>query len=311
MNTELKVAVLGMIPGNGHPYSWSAIINGYDRVAMEQCPYAVIPEYLNANHSENLCVPKAQVTHIWTDDLAEARLVAKACLIKEVVNEPEQVIGEVDAIIIATDDGTDHVRRARPFIEAGLPVFIDKPMATSVGELRQFIEWKRNGARILSSSGMRYAPEIDELRGEDWNWLTGCTCKTWDRYGIHILEPLQCLLGSGFTEVSAIARDQCTTVSLHHRNGTRVTVAAAEPAFASFGVIHAYGAESHRTLQFSSTYTAFRNQLLAVVDWFHSNCDPFPFDNTIELMAAIIAANMSSANNGRSITLKSVLDKVQ
>ncbi|RKY68211.1 MAG: oxidoreductase, partial [Candidatus Latescibacterota bacterium] len=33
---ELKIAMLGMTEGNGHPYSWSAIINGdYDPEEME------------------------------------------------------------------------------------------------------------------------------------------------------------------------------------------------------------------------------------------------------------------------------------
>lgn len=27
---EIRLAMLGMLEDNGHPYSWSAIINGYD-----------------------------------------------------------------------------------------------------------------------------------------------------------------------------------------------------------------------------------------------------------------------------------------
>ena len=42
----LRLAMLGLIPGNGHPYSWSAIINGYDRAAMarEVVGHALDPE---------------------------------------------------------------------------------------------------------------------------------------------------------------------------------------------------------------------------------------------------------------------------
>ena len=50
--------------------------------------------------------------------------------------------------------------RVKPFIEAGLPVFVDKPMATNVADLRQFIRWHEAGATILSTSGMRYSPEM-------------------------------------------------------------------------------------------------------------------------------------------------------
>ena len=43
---RIRLAMLGAVPGNGHPYSWSAIINGYSPQAMARCPYPVIPEYL-------------------------------------------------------------------------------------------------------------------------------------------------------------------------------------------------------------------------------------------------------------------------
>ena len=46
--------MLGMIAGNGHPYSWSAIINGYDRAAMARCPYAGIPVYLGGQPHESV-----------------------------------------------------------------------------------------------------------------------------------------------------------------------------------------------------------------------------------------------------------------
>ena len=46
-NETIRLAMLGMVEGNGHPYSWSAIFNGYDRAAMAKCPYPTIPDYLN------------------------------------------------------------------------------------------------------------------------------------------------------------------------------------------------------------------------------------------------------------------------
>ena len=39
---ELRLAMLGMIEGNGHPYSWSAIVNGFDPAAMAAGPYPAI-----------------------------------------------------------------------------------------------------------------------------------------------------------------------------------------------------------------------------------------------------------------------------
>ena len=102
MSAELRLAMLGMIPGNGHPYSWSAIVNGYDPAAMALCPYPVIPQYLGARPLSEVRIPGARVTHIWTDDPADAPLVAAAAMIPNVVARPEDVIGEVDGVILYT-----------------------------------------------------------------------------------------------------------------------------------------------------------------------------------------------------------------
>ena len=66
------------------------------------------------------------------------------------VARPEDVIGEVDAVIIATDKGYEHVERCRPFVEAGLPVFVDKPLADNEEDLRTFVRWVDECRPIMS-----------------------------------------------------------------------------------------------------------------------------------------------------------------
>ena len=48
----------------------------------------------------------------------------RAALIPTVYDDPREMIGNVDAVIVATDVGDEHVERCRPFIEAGIPMFI-------------------------------------------------------------------------------------------------------------------------------------------------------------------------------------------
>ena len=156
----LRLAMLGMVDGNGHPYSWSAIFNGYDRAKMAECPYAGIPAYLNAEPDEALGIPGAKVTHVWTDDPDDAPRVAEASLIPNIVGRPEEVIGHVDAVIVATDKGHEHVERCRPFIEAGLPIFVDKPLVDRAEDLAVFRGWVAEGHAILSGSALSYAREF-------------------------------------------------------------------------------------------------------------------------------------------------------
>ena len=103
---EIRLAILGATAGNGHPYSWSAIFNGYDRELMtRECPFPGIPEYLNKESPDTLTIPGARVTHIHCIGSGRftAEHVARCSLIPRVVERPTDVIGAVDAVIIATD----------------------------------------------------------------------------------------------------------------------------------------------------------------------------------------------------------------
>lgn len=315
MSGEIRLAMLGMIEGNGHPYSWSAIINGYDPGEMAKCPYAAIPKYLGAQPMDEVRIPGARVTHVWTDDPSDAPKVAAASLIEHVAAKPEDVIGHVDAAIIATDDGNDHVRRARPFIEAGLPVFVDKPMATNPEDLRQFIRWHKEGARILSNSGMRYAPEIREASGRreetgDLRWVTSFTCKTWERYGIHALEAVEPLVGPGFESVQTNHRSGSDIVQITHRSGVQFAMAAIHDAYGSFGAVHLYGTKGQTAITLCDTYSAFRAQLVAFVDFVRTGRRAYPFEETVELMAVIIAGIRSRERGGRAVDLKEILNEM-
>jgi predicted dehydrogenase len=308
--THLRLAILGMIEGNGHPYSWSAIVNGYDPVAMAHCPYPGIISYLGKQPLETIGIPGARVTHIWTDDPADAPKVAAASLIEHIVTSPLDVIGQVDAVIIATDDGDDHVRRARPFVEAGLPVFIDKPLATNPADLAQFVAWQRQGKILLSTSGMRYAPEMQLTEAQtqhlgELRWITSFTCKTWERYGIHALEAVQPLLGPGFLTIQAQSEAAGDLMHLTHRSGVRLTIAALHDAYGSFGAVHLYGTTGDLALKLTDTYHAFRGQLVAFIDLLRTGQPPLPFEETTELMAVLIAGLRSRQQGG---TLQTIAD---
>jgi predicted dehydrogenase len=309
---ELRLAMLGMIEGNGHPYSWSAIVNGFDPAAMALCPYAGIIEYLGKQPLEKVRIPGARVTHLWTDNPAEAPSVSAASLIANIVSKPEDVIGHVDAAIISTDDGDDHIRRVKPFIEAGLPVFVDKPMATNVADLRQFIRWHEAGATILSTSGMRYAPamrlsEAQSTTLGDLRWITSFTCKSWERYGIHALEAVEPLLGPGFETVQALSDGGGDVMHLMHRGGVRVTIGAIHDAYGSFGAVHLYGTKGQIPLRLDDTYNAFRSQLVAFIDMLRTGQRPLPFEETVELMAVIIAGRRSREQGGASIRVADIV----
>ena len=308
---EIKLAMLGMVDGNGHPYSWSAIFNGYDQEEMAKCPYTAIPDYLKKEPKETLCIPNAQVTHIWTDNPADARLVAKASLIPRIVNTPEEVISEVDAVIIATDKGYEHVERCRPFVDAGLPVFIDKPLVDNQEDLKIFNSWIREGKSILSSSCMRYAKEYMPYRLSTHElgvvkYASITTPKSWERYGIHALEGIYPILGPGFVSARNTGSIDRNIVHFTHQSGADVVVVAISDMYGSFGVLELCGTSGHAEIAFSDTFYAFKTQLEAFIEFLRTGVRPFPFSETEELMKMLIAGIKSREESGREIFLSDI-----
>lgn len=310
----IKLAMLGMVDGNGHPYSWSAIFNGYEPEEMSKCPFAGIPIYLDKEPKETLRIPGALVTHIWTDDPADARHVAKASLIPNVVDRPEDVIGHVDAVIVATDKGHEHVERVRPFVEAGLPVFVDKPMADNEQDLRTFVKWVDDGGRIMSSSCMRYTKEFAPYRASTHDlgalrYASITTAKSWERYGIHALEGVYPILGPGFISARNTGDPSRNIVHLKHSSGVDVVVVATDDMYGGFGVLTLCGTAGHAQVAFSDTFYSFKAQLRTFIDYLRTGERAFPFSETVELCKLVIAGIRSREEGGREVFLSEISER--
>jgi predicted dehydrogenase len=306
--------MLGMVDGNGHPYSWGAIINGtYDAQAMANCGFPVIPQYLGAEPKENLGIAGAKVTHVWCDDPADSARVAKAVGIANVAKRAEDVIGQVDAAIIATDRGWEHVDRARPFVEAGLPVFLDKPLCDREEHLRQFIAWQQSGKSLLSTSGLRYAREFVAAKQRiatdigEMRLVTMTTCKSWERYGIHALEAVYPLLTpGGWLSVANTGTENANIVHVRHASGVDVVLAAMADMHGAFGKMSIYGTKGTLNTGFAHTFFAFKAQLVAFIDYLRTGELPFPFAETVELMKIIIAGIRSREQSGKTVLLDEI-----
>jgi len=307
----MRLAMLGMVDGNGHPYSWSAIFNGYDREAMAKCPYAAIPEYLGKEPDERFGIGGARVTHIWTDDPADAVKVARASLIPSVVGRAEDVIGEVDAVIVATDRGWEHVDRCRPFVEAGLPIFVDKPLVDNRRDLDVFRNWIATGARIMSSSCMAYAEEFLPYRLSTRElgiirYAGVTTPKSWERYGIHALSAIYPILGTGFLSARNTGTTDRNIVHFKHVSNADVVIVATDDMYGGFGCLQVCGTSGSVHIQFRDTFYAFREQLADFVGFVRTGTAPYPFSQTEELMQMVIAGIMSREQGGAEIVLADI-----
>jgi Predicted dehydrogenases and related proteins len=308
---EIRIAMIGMVDGNGHPYSWSAIFNGYDPEEMAKCPYPAIPKYLNKQPKDTLQIQGARVTHIWTDDPADARRVSKASLVPHIVDRPEDVIGQVDAVIVATDIGYEHAERCRPFVEEGLPVFVDKPLTDNERDLQTFCRWVAEGKPLLSSSSMRYCKEYAPYRMSTHNlgqirFASITSPKSWERYGIHALEGIYPILGPGFVSARNTGTPERNVVHLKHESGADVVVAVVSDMYGSFGVLQLCGTEDHAVAVSADSFYSFKAQLQSFVDYLRTGVRPFPFSETVELMKLVIAGIRSRDEGGREVFLDEI-----
>ena len=311
---DIRLAMLGMVDGNGHPFSWSAIVNGdYDKPLMSTCGYPAISAYLDPQPPGNLGIKGARVTHVWCEEPAHSQAVADAAHIPNVVNQPEEVIGHVDAAIIATDIGSEHVDRARPFIEAGLPLFIDKPLTDNCVDLQHFKAWHEQGRHFLSTSCMRYAREFEELKTRmpevgEVRIITVMMAKSWERYGIHAIEAVYPLLpAGGYQWVVNTGDEDSNFVHLHHRSGVEVLLVTVADLFGAFGRVQVAGTEGTIDASFSDTFYAFKHQLAVFVSYLKTGEYPFPFSQTCEQIAIVIAGIQSRERGGERIYLEEIL----
>ena len=308
---DIKLAMLGMVEGNGHPYSWSAIINGeYDAEVMADCGYATIPQYLAAAPQEELGIPGAKVTHIWCDDKDDAEKVAKAAFIPNVMDNAVDVIGEVDAVIISTDKGWEHLERARPFIDADLPVFIDKPLTDKEAHLQQFENWQKEGKAIMSSSCMRYARELQEAKEHlaeigELRLITMTMAKSWERYGIHAMEGVYPFLApGGWESVTNTGTENANIVHCKHSSGVDVLIPVIDDMYGAFSCLGLYGTEGNFSTQCKDSFYMFKKQLVSFVDYLKTGKSQFDFSQTVELMKIIIAGIKSRDADGKKVLLK-------
>ncbi len=311
---NIRLAMLGMVEGNGHPFSWSAIINGsYDKQVMADCGYPVIPQYLGAQPPENLGIPGMKVTHVWCDQPQDSEKVAAAAHIPNVVARPEDVIGQVDAVVISTDDGHTHAQRVRPFIEAGLPAFIDKPLTDNRADLKQFDDWHQAGRPFLSTSCMRYAREFAELRsrlGEigDMRAITVMMCKSWERYGIHALEAAWTLLPPGeCLWVTNTGDEKANVVHVRHSAGVDLVMITTYDLFGSFGQVQVAGVKGLLATRFTDSFFAFKEQLKAFAGFLRTGESPVVWSQTRRQMAVIIAGLESRRQSGVRVKLQEIL----
>ena len=293
----LRLGIVGLSEGNGHPYSWAAIINGYDREAMASCPFPVIPQYLGERPESDFGIEDARVTHIWTQDEETSRHVAQAAKIETIVPDLDDMIGQVDALLLARDDGQNHLVMAAPFLDKGIPVFIDKPLTDNAQDLTAFRQRYHDGQPLLSTSCFRYSKELKALAGEQFIYASAFSPKYWRTYGIHLLEGIRAVMGGGFKAVRDVGSGSRVQVQLTWHD-SRTALLEVVSGVAGPLAFNFYGSDKWVRVDSYDTFSMFKAQLADFVGFVKTGKPPFPPEETLEMASVVVAAQASKARGG-------------
>lgn len=294
----LRLGVIGMSDANGHPYSWSAIFNGYDTEAMARCPFQVIPAYLaERRFPEDSLEHLGRVTHVYTQDVEVSRSIAAASRIPNIVERPEDLIGAVDAVLLARDDAENHRKFASPFLAAGLPIYIDKPFALSQRDAEELWSLERHEGQIFTCSALRYSPELEigpeeRARIGRVRFIDATVPKKWQTYAVHLLEPIIASFAADWgiplrvrqRDVAVAGEMRRLTFVLEDDIIVSVTTTGAVSAPLGFRLHGERGMQEH---VFRDSFVAFRAALEAFVTGIRTGERPIPRSETQQIVACL------------------------
>jgi predicted dehydrogenase len=237
----------------------------------------------------------------------------------EIVKTIPELLEKVDVVLLESVDGRIHLQEAIPVIKAGKPLWIDKPVAGSLVDAILIYDLaKKHNVPCFSSSSLRFGSAIQSLRqnpevGEILGASTWGSCSystgTPDMffYGIHGIEPLFTLMGTGCETVSRVQTkdtDFCTGVWKDGRVGTYRGIRRG--AAGSGATV--YGTKS---IAQSPKGGGYEDLCREIGRFFETGKSPVSADETIEIFTFMEAADESKRRGGAPVPLAEVLAKAR
>jgi virulence factor len=229
-------------------------------------------------------------------------------------DDPADLFGKVDAVLIVSVDGSVHLDRAMPFLKCGMPTFVDKPFACSLADAREMFRVATEAhVPLMSSSSLRYAPEVVAARGGEgaegaiFGVSTYGPAPTQLRnpglfhYGIHPVEMLFTLMGPGCTRLTCLSQPGAEVVSGLWGEGRIGSVRGIRAGQSEYGFT-LFG-EKDVTTQGVSTQYIYRELLKRIVSMFETRQLPIDPRETLEIVAFIEAARKSGDEGGAPMTI--------
>ena len=94
----------------------------------------------------------------------------------EVLDTYTDALGKIDGLVITARNGDNHLKYARPYLDSGIPMYIDKPITNSEKEAVELAsELEKRRIRYTGGSCLRHDRFVLELRRDVMECVDGAT----------------------------------------------------------------------------------------------------------------------------------------
>jgi predicted dehydrogenase len=300
----IRVGILGM---DAHALPWTQIING-PKASGELAEMRIVAGYPGGSPD----LPASmEILHKSVEPCRKLDV--------EIVDSIDKLLAKVDAVLLLSIDGRTHLAQARPVFAAKKPMFIDKPIATTLADAMTIYRLaKENNVPCFTSSALRMAPATVTVRSDPAvGGVRGCDAYSPASampfhpdlfyYGIHGIEALFGIMGPGCKSVSRVhAENYDVVVGLW--DGGRIGTFRGTREGA-----HGYGATVFGKKGVASVgkFEGYEPLLVQIVRFFKTGKAPVTPEESLEVIAFMEAANESMRLGGCPVTIESVREKAR
>ncbi len=285
-------------------------------VGAENSHCAHIAKSLNIQRS----LPGAQVTHVWGETPEFAAKAAREGQIPNIVDQPPDMIGHIDGVMLDHRHGKDHLSAARPFVEANIPVFVDKPFCTDIEEGIEFVRFARSKNVPITSfstvplqQSVRTFYQAAKKLGRLRSLVTAGPCDVISEYGgvffygIHQVEMVCNLLPGEPLEVTAVRHGDDAVATVTFRDGPLVTHNLLKEWWAANFTAAAYGDDGAHHTELPWDEDLYIAGIRLFTGMFDSREEPLPPASYLRPIA-ILQAMDQSLGTGSPAHVQSVPD---